>query len=473
MNAIRLKQPHTARRRGAATLWIILTLPIMMMLVLYAVESGRLHLARQQLVTSLESAAMAAAQQCATGNDPDTSAARACAIDFAAANFVLETASALDLNFDPAAGPAENADCSGDIVIGTLVEIGAAAEFHATQLGACAALEGPNLIATQRTSAADWQTVSLCCRDYTSMVVVGTPSYSDTDPPMVVRIRNVTSNSFEFLVQNVNNNAPQAGFDVHFLIAEEGVYRGSTDGITMEAVTYLSTVTDENNDFVGENQGYNNAYANPVVVGQVMSFNDPDWSVFYSHNGDRRFPADAGALFTGKHVAEDFDNTRADETVGYMVFEEGAGTLGNLQYFAGDTQRTVQGVGNAPPYTYGFASDAGTFAAASQSGMRGGNGSWGILFGDDPVDPGTISVSVDEDQIADAERNHITEHVHYVTVIGPCAVRVRHHRPVDWYFSSLFGCVLSQPTIQGEATAYFDCVDQRSKLICIETFVCP
>ena len=290
---------------------------------------------------------------------------------------------------------------------------------------------------------------------------------------MVVRVRNVGSNQFDFLVQNVNNNAPLAGYDVHFIVVESGVYTQAVHGVTMEAFTYNSTVTDENNSWVGQNRGYANAYANPVVVGQVMSYNDPDWSVFWSHRGNRRFAADASGLWAGKHVGEDFDTTRANETVGYIVFEQGIGTIGGLTYYAGDTQQTVQGIDNSPPFTFANPSTVGTFAVASQSGERGGNGAFALLYGADPVDPGTISVSLDEDQIANAERSHVTEHVHYVSFAGPCVARVQHQMQVDWYFSNLFGCVLSPPTVQGTATAYFDCAENCSKLICVDQFVCP
>ncbi len=460
-------------RHGISTLWIVLTLPVLLTLVLYAVEAGRIHLARQQLVTSLESAALAAANRCATGGSPSTLEARNSGIDFAAANLVLGNPPGLSANRDSGNAPSENASCDGDIVFGSLVEVTPRTELHTQYLGACSQRSGPNAVATVQTSTATWQTVRLCFRSYTSMVVVGTINYSDADPPMVVRIRNVGANSFEFFVQNVNNDAPMAGYDVYFLIVEAGVYTMANDGVTMEAFTYNSTVTDEDDSWVGENRGYVNAYANPVVVGQVMSYNDPDWSVFWSHRGDRRFAADTTGLWTGKHVGEDSDVTRANETVGYIVLEEGAGNIGGLTYYAGDTQRSVGGVGNSPPYTFAFPSDAGTFAVASQSGERGGNGAFALLYGPDPIDPGRIAVSLDEDQNADAERNHVQENVHYAVFAGPCAVHVQQQMEIDWYFSSLFGCVLSNPSVRGQATAYFDCADHCSKLICVDEVVCP
>ena len=461
------------RRRGISTLWVVLTLPIMMMLVLYAVESGRLHLARQQLNTSLESAAMAAAKRCATGGDPDSVKPRDCAIEFAAANLVLQNPPTLTSNYNPSVLPNENDDCAGDIVLASLVELSPTMDADAGVVGGCADKTGPNAVSTLRTSTDTWQTVTLCNRDYTSLVVVGTIDYQNPpDPPLVVRIQNVGTNSFEFLVQNVNNGVPQAGYDVNFLVVEEGVYTNAADGVTMEAFTYNSTRTDRAGNWLGENRGYANAYANPVVVGQVMSFNDPDWSVFWSHNGNRTQAASAAGLYTGKHVGEDFDTTRANETVGYIVFEEGLGDLGGLPFYAGDTGTSVGGAG-ASPFTFTFPANFGTTAVASHSGERGGNGAFAFLHGPDPVDPGTITLQLDEDQIANAERNHVTENVHYVVLAGPCVARVQHQMQVNWYFSNLFGCVLDPPTVQGQATAYFDCADDCSKLFCPDSFTCP
>lgn len=463
-------------RRGISTLWIVLTLPVFMILVLYAVEAGRIHLARQQLVTSLESAALAAAKKCATEPSINTVDARNSAIDFAAANLVLGNPPVLNANRNPGNLPAENASCSGDIVLGSLVEVTPRTELHTQYLGACSQRLRPNAVATVKTSTDTWETVTLCARSYREMVVVGTINYSAADPPMVVRIQNVGTNSFQFFVQNVNTNAPMEGYDVYFLIVDAGVYSvAAGDGITMEAFTYTSTVTDENNRWVGENRGYANAgaYSNPpVIVGQVMSYNDPDWSVFWSHRGDRN-DANAANLWTGKHVGEDPDNTRANETIGYIVLEQGSGNIGGLSYYAGDTGRNVGGVGTSPPYSFAFPASAGTFAVASVSGMRGGDGGFAMLYGPDPIDPGRIALAIDEDQLRDSDRNHTTENVHYVAFAGPCAVHVQHQLQIDWYFSSLFGAVLSKPTVKGQATAYFDCDDHCSKLLCVDDIVCP
>ena len=71
-----------------------------------------------------------------------------------------------------------------------------------------------------------------------------------------------------------------------------------------------------------------------MVLGQVMSENDPRWSVFWAKDGNfcdadvvGCDPPSASSLAVGKHVGEDLDTDRADETIGYIVLDEGGGAL--------------------------------------------------------------------------------------------------------------------------------------------------
>ena len=60
-------------------------------------------------------------------------------------------------------------------------------------------------------------------------------------------------------------------------------------------------------------------------------------------------PPSSAALYVGKHVGEDPNVSRADETIGYMVVESGSGTISGVAYEAGVGADIVEGVGNAPP----------------------------------------------------------------------------------------------------------------------------
>jgi hypothetical protein len=465
------------QRSGIATVWAIVAVPVLLVAMCFAVESARLWLMRQQLIVSLESAALGAVKRC----DDDagivgTSNSRRTAVELASVNTVDGNPVPLALNLNAADVPNENASCGGDIVFGTILERAGGMTFNAGLPGGCGdETSGPKAVTFQRTSINDWQTVTFCDRSYACMVVVGTPNYTVATSPSVVRIQNVTATSFEFFVQNVNTLAPTPGIPVHFLVVEAGTYTAAADGVTMEAVKYNSTVTDR--AFVtwnGEIRPYLNAYANPVVVGQVMTYNDPRWSVFWSRGNARTNPNSATDLRTGKHIGEDPDITRADETVGYIVIESGSGSIDGLPYYAQQGPDTVVGMGNGAPVTYGLPGAPfvpGGFAVASQSAMDGNNGSWAVLHGTDPVGDTFLNLGVDEDQNRDADRNHTTENVNYIVLAGPCAVRVQTEMTVDYMCT--FGCELTPPTLQGHVYSYFDCVKHRPRLTKVDAFVCP
>jgi len=287
--------------------------------------------------------------------------------------------------------------------------------------------EGTDTCVALPTAQLEWGSVSVgaaavtvpLSKVYTSPVVVTAVQYSNNTAPVVPRISNVTPTSFDLRLQNPAGGTPVAD-QVSYLVVEEGVW--TVDGVTIEAWTYTSTVTDENNSWVGEDQTYGQSYTAPVVVGQVMSTNDPGWSVFWDRGATRLLAPTATELGTGKHVAEDTDVTRADEVVGVVVFEAGHGTLGGVEYEAAQGPDSVRGVDNSPPYPYTFVTPfatAPTVALVTQAGMQSSEGSWAQVHGPTLATPTTLYLSVDEDQIGKSERRHSTEQVGYVVFAAP------------------------------------------------------
>lgn len=262
----------------------------------------------------------------------------------------------------------------------------------------------------------DWTSVILE-HSYDSMVVVATPRYDPSAPPQIVRVRNAAANAFEVRMARVDGGTATVSTAVHYLVVEEGIYDAATDGVTMEAVKYTSTVTDAKGSWTGEEQIYANDYVKPVVIGQVMSANDPLPSSFWARGGWPSNPPNAFTLYTGKTVAEDPVQTRADELVGYIVIEEGTGILGDRPFVAGVGTDSVGGMDNAPPYEYPI--DDLYFAEVALLGMAGidgADGGWPVLVED--LDParGAIGIAVDEDQLNDSERSHTTEQIAYLVL---------------------------------------------------------
>jgi uncharacterized repeat protein (TIGR01451 family) len=273
-----------------------------------------------------------------------------------------------------------------------------------------------------------WITVTLS-NTYNDMVVVCTPNYDNTSSPLVPRVRNASGSSFELRLQNPGDGSPVTTSPVHCIVIEAGAWT-LPDGRKIEAQKYTSTVTDyATGSWVGEQQTYLQSYTNPVVVGQVMSGNDDRWSVFWARGSSSTNPPDAGNLWTGKAVCEDSDRSRADEVVGFIVIEQGNGTLGPMAYEAWLGAGTILGVSDAPPYSYSFNQPFGSspqVALASKMAVDGNNGGWAILYGASPLDVASIRLAIDEDQIGDSERSHTSEQVAYLVFEGLVVIRPTH-----------------------------------------------
>lgn len=257
---------------------------------------------------------------------------------------------------------------------------------------------------------------------YASAVVACTYNLpSSADNPAVVRIQNVGPTSMQVRLQNPPNSASVTSGAIYCTIAEEGVNTLS-DGRRIEARRVTSTAT--HGRFVplglgpGTMQnisGQFTGFTTPTVLGQVMTFNDSDFSVFHANDcessGNPPYLSNfADGICVTKMVAED-NSTRVNETLGIIVIESGTGTYDGITYTAAVGPDTVVGVNNgAVNYALGGTFE---FATATLLGLDGNNGGWAVFLGASPVGGTTLSLAIDEDQIVDAERSHITENVGY------------------------------------------------------------
>ncbi len=105
-------------RRGIATLWILMTVPAVVILFFFVVDIGNIWLARIELTNAVESAAQAAVKTWGEGGTKTQ--ARRAAKDFAAANTVIGEPVILNLNKDTM-NTNDNKNCRGNIVLGSLV----------------------------------------------------------------------------------------------------------------------------------------------------------------------------------------------------------------------------------------------------------------------------------------------------------------------------------------------------------------
>lgn len=282
-----------------------------------------------------------------------------------------------------------------------------------------------------------WTTVSLD-NSYTNAIAVCTyvldsfvgtaPNY--TNPPAVTRIRNIGASSFDLRIQGWEDSAATPG-DVHCMVMEEGAHT-LPDGRLVEAHSVLSDQTSGQYSTDGAwNQtlledvsaSIVHTYTSPVVVGQVMSFNDAKASVIYVTDCDARqnHPFQSGmadGICVGKHIGM-IPGSRASETVGYIVGESGSGTINNVFYELALGADTVAGnSGSNAGYSYGL-SNHHTMAVLTQAAEDGGNGSWAALYGGTPLTANALSLVVDEEVFAgDVSRGHTREPVYYWAFAG-------------------------------------------------------
>jgi hypothetical protein len=226
-------------------------------------------------------------------------------------------------------------------------------------------------------------------------------------------MQNLGPTSFEITLQIVLATSGSSFRVVHCVVVEQGSLR-MRDSRAIEARKYLSTHTDNKDDFVGEQRTYLNGYTNPIVLGQVMTRNDLKWSMFWSRGLDETKAADNETLWTGKHVGPEAA-TRADETVGYIVIETGHDTLTTTDMEI-ETKRGIDVSAYVDgSYTYTFEesfSSTPVVAVLSQVAMQADYGSWAVLA--EISSASVMKVALDEDGFNGNDRRVVPQGVDYI-----------------------------------------------------------
>jgi len=267
---------------------------------------------------------------------------------------------------------------------------------------------------------AGWVTVDLV-NSYSNAVVACTYNLiSSANPSATVRIQNVGASSFETRIQQFENSNVVSASDVHCLVVDSGAYT-LPDGLEIEAYTVDADQTaglnvpggwgDVNMEDVTSTLTH--SYDDMIVLGQVMSFSDANASAIVTNNcASRGVRPDPTGFCIGKHIGQ-INNTRATETIGYIVVDAKIGTLNDVAYRFSRGADQGGGVGNGAPHTYnvGLNYDTGVL---TQAGMDGGHGGWAVLYGNDPLSGNALDYAIEEEVVAgDTSRNHTTEEMFY------------------------------------------------------------
>jgi len=119
-----------AKRRGIATIWIIASGCVLLALLCMVVDIANLWLARIELKTALEAAALAAVKEWGDGGGGDTEDARTVGVDYAGTNTVVGVPLMITKNYNNGKTN-DNGDCKGNLVFGAITTGNAPHEFDA------------------------------------------------------------------------------------------------------------------------------------------------------------------------------------------------------------------------------------------------------------------------------------------------------------------------------------------------------
>lgn len=241
-----------------------------------------------------------------------------------------------------------------------------------------------------------WSRISLT-KEFSQPVVLASPaSYNDPDPA-VVRIKNVDPSGFDIRIQEWDYLADGHGEEtVHYMVMEQGSYT-LANGAKLEAGSFTATIR-------FGSQSFKSAFRSaPIVITSIMTTNEED-----AVTG--RIRKLATKSFDFKLSEQESSKTdHAKETVGYIAWEPGAGSLGSIRYEVGKTENVVTDIWHQIDFQTEFAASP-FFFAVMQSYDSGENSTIRYQY----LTPADVQVSIEEESSKDTETVHTTEVVGYM-----------------------------------------------------------
>ncbi|NEP91176.1 MAG: hypothetical protein F6K18_32675 [Okeania sp. SIO2C2] len=249
----------------------------------------------------------------------------------------------------------------------------------------------------------NWQTITLNQNYINPVVIVSDPTLNGPDPA-TVRLQNVTGNSFELRIQEVNYKDDIHVFPetVSYLVVEAGDWELS-DGTRISAGTQNSNLL--------SSQGFETVALSefdqtPTLLTQVQTYNGTDWVTTRTKNMTANSfdltMQEEEALNGGSHLTE---------TIGWLAIDQGMGNDGDTLLQGGLTESTHTDIPETVNFEQAFNEIPIVFAKL------------GSYFGLDPANIrlGSISNSgfearVYEDQSFDTEINHVNEQIAFLAL---------------------------------------------------------
>lgn len=238
-----------------------------------------------------------------------------------------------------------------------------------------------------------WKTVNLPV-DFTDPVVVAGGSTRRGGHQGTVRVRNVTSNSFEIRFQEWDyRDGWHTTEDIGFLVVEAGTHYLS-DGTQIVASTI--DLTNESTRTLTFETAFTGT---PLVLGQVMTDNDSGAIT------ERMRNVTSSNLRIQLNEEEVADGVHATETIGVIAIDRGQADADGLSLNAVVTGNTVTH-GNT---TVNFGSIGGTASPVILSDMQTRDGGDAATVRHRSSTSTSVTVFVEEEASRDSELNHTTE----------------------------------------------------------------
>lgn len=247
----------------------------------------------------------------------------------------------------------------------------------------------------------DWKTVTLE-QNYTNPVVIaGIPSYVGTDPT-TVRIRNVTSNSFEMQIDEWDYLNPFHAVEVvSYMVLEAGEYT-LADGTTIVAAN-----ADGQTDQV-ETYDLGSAFeglGTPVVFANVVTQNEASavtTRLEVTSNSEFNVRLQEQESSNGAHLAE---------SISYFAIEQRAGVTGGLHYDAGSFEADQGGRIAVFDDSVRLSSVSSFFAS-----MQTFNGTDSTALRSTFINAAGANVFTEEERSRDNEINHAAETIGFFAI---------------------------------------------------------
>lgn len=249
-----------------------------------------------------------------------------------------------------------------------------------------------------------WQTVSLDNSYDNPVVIVSDPTINGGDPA-VIRIQDITGNTFQLRLQEPSYRGGQHNNEkVSYMVMEAGDW-ALDNGARISAGTLDSdTLTSDGFDET-DLTGFNDT---PAVLSQVQTTNGRDWVTTrmtdQSKNGFDLAMQEEERMNGGGH---------AKETIGWLAVDQGVIADGDTLLQGGMTGRSVGSNGSSVTFEQAF--DAAPSVIAKLGSFYGGDTANLRL---DNISNVSFGARVHEEQSKDSEIAHTNESIAYIALEG-------------------------------------------------------